>query len=182
MKNDDVDDVFGLERTDNPRKDFAMFNDAAFEKAHESESHIVDCDAVYMMREVKDVDSEPKSDPKTESIDDPEDGRLADDRLVDVIVAGRKLNPSNKDPTCKPTVDAAFNCRNLEPIEDLHLTFMSETHCEFSQFDRPKRIRTETSIVPKLLPVTSNMREPVEGKFFCLGSPRRAMLTKLGAS
>ncbi len=178
MKNDDVDDVFGLERTDNPRKDFAMLKDAAFEKAHESESHIVDCDAVYMMREVKDVDSGPKSYPKTESVDDPEDGRLAE---VDDIVAGRKLNPSDKNPTCRPTVDAAFNCRNLKPIEDLHLTFMSETHCEFSQFDRSKRIRTETSRVPKLLPVTHNMREPVEGKFFCSGSSRRAILTKLGA-
>jgi hypothetical protein len=46
----------GLEATDTPMYDFAIFNEGAFESAHESDSQFVDSDDVCMMRDIIEIE------------------------------------------------------------------------------------------------------------------------------
>ena len=133
------------------------------------------------MRDVKDVDRSPNSYPQIESVEDPEDARLPG--KDDVKVCELKVNPSDKDPNCNPTVSTEFNRRNPKPIIDLQLSLESEFHSELSQLDRPKRMVTLLLRVPKFEPNIIEIREPVDGKFFTFwAAPRRVTLAKIGAS
>ena len=54
-------DVVGLEFTDSPKNDLTMFEAAAFATTHESDSHVVDCAEVCLMRDIAEVDTDPNS-------------------------------------------------------------------------------------------------------------------------
>ena len=175
LTNDDV----GLEATDTPKKDFAMLNDAALETAHESETQIVDCDEVCMMRDFMEVDSNPNSCPRIERFDDPEEARLVGSN--EAKECELKLKPCDKTPDCTPIDTTELKNVTSTPFEVLQLALVSEIQMECSKLVRPIRTAVLPARVPKLDPETIHIREPVEGKFFWL-SPRREIPRKMGAS
>jgi hypothetical protein len=156
-----------------------MFEEAALATTHESDIHVVDCAEVCMMREIAEVDTDPNSLPWIERVNDPEGARfigLNDDKVWEL-----KLKPRDKNPGCNPTVTTEFSRWKSKPMNDLQLALESEIQSELSQLERRNLIDIVPTSVPKLMPDTVEIKEPVEGKFFWF-SARRPAPIKIGAS
>jgi len=158
-------------------KDFAMFNDAAFERAHESESHNVNCDDVCMMRDVIEVECNPNSRPRIERVDDPDDARLVgSNEFKECELKAKELD---KVPICKPTDATECNKSRRTPLDDLPMIVVSEIQLEQSELEERSRTEALPTSAPKLDPITTNEREPLEGKF--VSAPRETLI-KMGES